>query len=716
MSIEFNPTFHPDPELGMTLVAVKKEDTAPQQAHLATAKRSFVVDAEVLLEGNDKEQCLAEIEKIYHQKQRSLEWLSRQGFSRVEFTRRFEETLDSFNSSCRESHQKWLQNQSAFHETTQKLSMIDKMIANINASSPPPLSQERVLHELDKNPLYLINRENMAEKMAIAQMGAIATDLLVEGAKAACKITPTTEKVCRTTLEFGKAAISVAGDVGEAALDFVGLKEPVKRIVTTLQERDNHSLKRHLETTYDIPREVTQNYIENTYATAPWLLSKPAGLVVSSFWKRIKGAKTVAETISDVPTVTTSPAPLNFPHMHHNLYSSTIPRSIEQAVIRDYNLSKSALSTPFACLLDHPTMKTIIPNVPFIKSSEETWLSSLFPKNRPPASEISTHYLKEGGPLQEIIAKITHQGVSAIVKERLCPTEIAQALLGIYQLRNLRLKHLALPTPIATGQYLLNGESRFFLAKTYVEGTAFDALIQQIGSPKTLFFDKRRALLEDFTHANFSAGRAYGEVQTKSVRKVLLSEAEKKIYSEIFIERFNFAGEILKKIDMGSFWALEKTSPQIQSILADFLEAPCPLSYGLGYVHPGQFTWASGATGPRFGLVSTENVPWTVGVKGHQPLVPTAKELHDFTYSVESYGIAHGLTLEELHGIRDAFMVGYHATYEGMAASEAASRFFELENSFRSIQSLAEGIFLGENVDRSVLVQLIMRTQQQMRR
>ena len=281
---------------GTDSVAIAKEKITHQKARLAQAKVTLLGDGE-FLEGSDREEFESEIEKIYLQSEAALDYLSRQNLSQSEFIRQSEENLESFNSFGRGFLVDKIINQRPFQETTEKISSIDKMISTIAASSPPALPQERVLDELKKNPFYLVNRENIAMNMAVAQLGALASDAVVAGLKAACKSTSVTEKVCRSTLEFGKAAVSTAGDIGKAALDSVGLKEPVKRVVTALKEHGGESLKTHWETTYGIPRETTQRHIENTYKLAPWLIPVPAVPVISFFWKKVKGAERGAEVV-----------------------------------------------------------------------------------------------------------------------------------------------------------------------------------------------------------------------------------------------------------------------------------------------------------------------------------------------------------------------------------------------------------------------------------
>lgn len=690
----------PDPELGLTLIIRKDQDMEPYKKRLLEKKKNYLEIAELLQDREYGEW----IEKAFLQTEKTLRWLFQNNFTQNQISEKFDGALEEFSNRCLEYKSQFISNTLAMEATGEKLSLIDRIITNINTSSPPPLSTNEYLYKLDNNPLYGVLRSQQQEQnAAVGQLGAISVEVTVTAIKTLCNMTPGTKQACQNTLDFGKKTIETISQVGKATLDAVGLKDPLLAISEKIQTTKDRTLKNHNAHLYGISEEVTAKQIENSQFV-PLGLAVPGGVMgAMAFWKRVQATKK-AETIFSIPTAANSNMyNPSLPNYGHNLYGPIIPRQIEEIALSQSKMNHHPHKT-MAIFFDEDLLQKIIPKISSKSTRQETWISTIYPRDATALQEATVNYF--GGRGNQL-AKVDYKGVSTVIKLQGCAVDISKEVLGLHTFQRLGLKHLETPTPIAVGFDAMRDE--FFLAKSYILGTPFDYLLKDIGPVASKSFHLREPKLQDFFTANFYMGKAFGELHTKAFQAVSLYDAKLLLFTESFLERLETTKDAMSKIISLEAWAINSSSPQVKRIISEFKQNPGPLSYGIHDINASQFTWNPHSAGSKVGLVDLEFVPWTQTVD-KKPLNPVSLEFHDFRIEIEKEGLAHGLSLKELQSAKNEFATGYFTTYKGMEHSEAASRFFEIDRSLMSIESLIHGIQLGHEVDRVSLIQLILQT------
>lgn len=163
---------------------------------------------------------------------------------------------------------------------------------------------------LDSDPMWVHKKAQIDEHMAVAQMGAFVVEKTAEGVKWATKrvlgCTPgsVNEHSCRIALDFAR-------DVGKQALDAVGLKESVKKVVKVVATPPL-SLVQELERQFLIPPELSKAYYHNSMTCALAVVPLPPvlkmkGLVGSKAAKTAevmpvgKQIPTLAELFGQIP-------------------------------------------------------------------------------------------------------------------------------------------------------------------------------------------------------------------------------------------------------------------------------------------------------------------------------------------------------------------------------------------------------------------------------
>jgi hypothetical protein len=698
----FSISMHPNPELGMSLVLQKEQDMMPYRKRLIEKKKNYLEVAELFHDQEYREW----IEKAFLQTEKTLLWLFQSNYTQNEIAEKFDVALEKFSNHCLEYLRQSSDNDRAMQATADKLSMVDRMITNIKASSPPPLSTEEYLKKLDANPFYGILRMQQEEKAAVGQLGAMAVEVAVTAAKTMCNLTPGTKKACQATLDFGKKTVDALAHAGLATLDSVCLKEPFEKIRDKVHAADDRTLKIRNFHLYGISEEITAKQIENSHFI-PFGLVVPGASVKTAiaFWKRVQAVKK-AELIFEIPAQVNRNIPAIFlPHLGHNLYTPIIPRQIEASALVQSQIARHSHSAMGICF-EEEALQKIIPTIPSKGTRQETWLSMIYPGEKLALQEASINYFGDRGSR---LAKVDYKGISVVIKSRNSAVEISQEVCGLHTFQRLGLKHLETPIPIAVGQ--IERSHEFFIAKSYVHGTPFDYLLEAIG-PSSQSFHLREEKLQDFFAANFHAGKAFGELHTKSTQAASLSNSMLSHLTEPFLERLETVRDAMSEIGSLKSWTFNASSPEVKRLISEFKQNPGPLCYGIDDISGSQFTWNPHSSGAKVGLVDLEFVPWTYTLD-KKPLMPISREFHDFIITIENEGLAHGLSLNELQYAKSEFTKGYFSTYRGPEHSVAASRFYEIERSLMSIESLAYGISrLGEEIDRAALSQLILRTKQ----
>lgn len=250
------------------------------------------------------------------------------------------------------------------------------------------------------------------------------------------------------------------------------------------------------------------------------------------------------------------------------------------------------------------------------------------------------HYFKNFSDRSIALLKGSHR--SLVVRDTAYIEEVLNELTSLEFLKSLHLRHLDIPDPLVCGQHGQTS-TRYFLAKTYVEGPTMEELLQA-------------KALHPLLDASRQAGMAVGELQSKHLGEPVLLARIKGATSDL----------LEKMDDLGI-----RTTKGLNKLIDDFHLSPGEAVYGIGDIKAGQFAY----TNNRLGLFDAEQVNFSfTGAK--TPVEIAAREYYKFFNMFEIQGIEAGLTRQEIDRLQQAFIKGYNAEFQG-TRSAAAERFFE---------------------------------------
>lgn len=523
-------------------------------------------------------------------------------------------------------------------------------------------------------------------------------EIVVAGAKAACSITPATKNFCKSTLELGKKSLV-------KTLEVTRTKEIVKEALLYLQSCDGSSLAEVLVDRYGFPEEQAKQLASQhvgdllvgstTAATAGVGSLVFKGITMGAKQTAKHFAKKSARTATAAPqpsapshlpppqlclpkpespltaTVATAPFPTR---PRSNLYSLGRANDVESTMNRLY---AAIDALPDTSLYDN------IPN-----SQLDGLLPRLTPHERTILAAAKGEQINHGGGLN----KISDGGRTFLCKKFCSPSEGAHEAMGLDILRSFELQHLTLPKPIAFG--VSNGSTfspDAFLLKTYLPGKTLLQWIEEAGA--TLPHRERFPLIAGLQEAALSAGRALGELQTKSSRFPLLSasHAETASRKAVFLLKGTIEDTHDMLLNIGSRLTIRHLD-HLDSLIDSFNKSPGGVAAGFGDISACQFSWYPGLHRP-FGLFDTGHVSRTVNASW-QPLQLIAREYWEFHHLFLRHGYLAGLKLTEIKKLQQAFTDGYFAEYSGPRHTVAADNFYRLYHSFSTLEFIAQNIDL----------------------
>ena len=559
------------------------------------------------------------------------------------------------------------------------------------------------------NPFWADRREEALQNIVLAQLGARALkstgNLLLEwfqesqqrlAAKhnAWCNESPGRRQMCNQAAELATEVGQYLSEKGSAILHTTGLPEVCAKVHAFFQTK-NTALAHQLEQQYLIPQHPGQspfpeNCQEWSCKVAKWIVpempnsasyEKDSMLLLPFILPYGTLARVARLPFTAMSTITTKSFPKAVGNSIRHVYKaleSHPTTSIDFMILRAEDQIQKAMPR-FHIYIGGSEHRAL-------SLSEGGWFKAIEKNKKISLQGASVEYFKNAEHFS--VAKITTKGsnpLSLVVKENAVHCQIFSELVGNHFLNSLNLRHMRIAEPVAVG--LTNGESKAFIAKTYLPGKTFEELFTAVGA-QAFGSKDRHSLFLQLRDAAHGAGSALGELQSKAMGSqataILPRESMNMVHD--FHYKIGETERFLTQIGMPH----HLPSEAFEKIINPFLKDPGPLAYGFIDVSGGrQFVWDPLHEIP-FGFVDYESVAKTFTTAGKATNL-IGRDYAAFKSLFNADGFIANLMPQETALLQDSFAKGYAATYKG-TRSAAAESFFELYAALDTIEVLADKV------------------------
>jgi hypothetical protein len=281
-------------------------------------------------------------------------------------------------------------------------------------------------------------------------------------------------------------------------------------------------------------------------------------------------------------------------------------------------------------------------------------------------------------------------GFSAVVKSKFF--FVIEEAVSLDILKSLKLRNLQTPEILA----IRKNRGQYLLAKTYLKGKTFKTYIEDIGSCK-LGTMERTIYLNEFAEGCYAMGKAIGELNSKGAQREYLKgalNAESTKWTLAYAEK-NSAELNLTRLKTNIKY-LEKLAQNLKKSVSE------TYAYLLPDVHSEQFVFIPGES---VGLVDAEMFTLSMDAS-KKPIELAAKNLFNFLKIIDVEGLFKGLTLEEIHYLKEMYYKGFYSEFKGKL-SDASLQFFEFDYKIRALGDLILGLKNGNTRNRAQVEEFI---------